>query len=189
MSLAFNPEDHSYAWEGKPVPGVSAILKETGQAKDWKDVPAYYRDRGIATHAAINLYLKGTLDEESLDPVIVPYFEQFKAWDKQQEMYTPISEQPFYSKRLKYAGTIDLIANGTIYDIKCSKKLDKASTWQYNLQGGAYRTLVLEEQGMTFPFKILLLTGEGEPQVIPLEASVAAWEHVVKLYDFKVGRK
>lgn len=189
MSLTFNEEKHEYRWDGVVVPSVSEILRETGQAKDWKDIPPYYRDRGIAVHSAIHLYLQGTLDEASVDEAIRPYLEQFKAWDKEQPLYTPISEQPYYSQRLRYAGTIDLVCNGVLYDLKCSKKLDKASTWQYQVQGSAYKTLLLDNIGMTYPFKILLLTGEGKPGVIDMDAPVDVWTHVMGIYDIKTGRK
>lgn len=185
MSLEFDSESHIYKWNGVEVPSVSSILRETGQSKDWKDVPPYYRDRGIAVHSAVHLYLEGTLDESSLDPVIVPFFEQFKAWDKDQPLYTPITEKPYYCQRLRYAGTPDLLCNGVIWDIKCSKKLDKASEFQYRCQGSAYKTLLLEDIGMTYPFKILLLSGDGKAQIIPLDAPCGLWEHVMGIYDFK----
>lgn len=188
MSLTFDSEKHEYRWDDKIVPSVSEILRATGQAKDWKDVPPYYRDRGIACHAAIHLYLLGTLDEDSVDEAVKPYLNQFKEWNKTQDMYVPVSEQPLYSKRLKFAGTPDLLANGVIWDLKCSKKLDKASTFQYQMQGAAYRTLVLEDIGMTYPFKILLLTGEGNATEIELDAPVKAWEAIMTLYDIKTGR-
>ncbi len=187
--LTFDPEKHIYYWKGKPVPGVSEILKETGQAKDWSAVDPFYRDRGSAVHKAIELWVKGELDETSLDPVIVPYFEQFKAWTlKENVAGVLLSENSFYSEEMNFAGTIDLIANQCIWDVKCSKKLDKASEWQYRLQGAAYRTLVKENMKLDLPFRVLLLSGEGEAKVIPMYSPVVAWEHLVELFCIKTGR-
>lgn len=184
--LTFDEVKHEYRWKGDVVPGVSHILKETGQAKDWSGVPAYYRDRGTATHKAISLYLKGVLDEDSVDPAVRPYLEQFKQWDQSQPLNTPISEQAYYSELMGFAGTIDLICCGVIYDVKCSKKLDKSSTWQYDLQGAAYRTLVQENLRLDYPFKILLLTGSGPAEVVNMAAPTKAWESILELYNQKV---
>jgi hypothetical protein len=187
--LTFDEANHQYFWQGKPVPGVSEILKETGQAKDWSAVDPYYRDRGSAVHKAIELWVKDELDEGSLDPVIIPYLEQFKAWVKKENVAGVIlTENPFYSETLRFAGTIDLIANQVIWDVKCSKKLDKSSEFQYTAQGVAYRTLVKENMGLDLPFKVLLLTGEGEAKVIPLHAPYSLWEHIIGIYDIKMAR-
>lgn len=187
--LTFDPEKHQYFWDGKPIPGVSEILRATGQAKDWKDVPVYYRERGQAAHQAIALFLKGTLDETSVDEVIQPYLNQFKEWiNKERGAGLLFSENPFYSEKLVFAGTVDLICNECIYDIKCSKKLDADAEWQYSMQGAAYRTLVRENLEKDFPFRVLLLTGAGEAKVIPLYAPTQGWEAVMSLYNVKMAR-
>lgn len=187
--LTFDSEKHQYAWDGKPVPGVSEILRVTGQAKDWKDVPPFYRERGIVAHKCIELFLKGTLDEDSVDEVVRPYLSQFKEWINQEKgAGLLLSEKPFYSERMMFAGTIDLICNQTIVDIKCSKKLDKDSEWQYQLQGAAYRTLIQENMDKDFPFRILLLTGTGDAKVIPMFSPFSAWEHTIELYNIKTAR-
>lgn len=187
--LSFDYVSHRYTWDGKVVPGVSEILKETGQTKDWSAVDPFYRDRGSAVHKAVELWIKGELDETSLDPVIVPYFEQFKAWVKKEKIAGVLmAESPFYSEALGFAGTIDLIANQVIWDVKCSKKLDKSSEFQYRAQGAAYRTLIRENMGLDLPFKLLLLTGEGEAKVIPLHAPYSLWDHILGIYDIKMAR-
>lgn len=189
MKVEFREEDHSYWVNGERYPGVTEILRETGQAKDWSDVPAYYRERGSAVHKAVELWIKGTLDEESLDPVIVPYFEQFTGWARKKGMAGLwLAENSYGSEKMVYAGTIDLIANQTIYDIKCSKKLDNSSTWQYSMQGAAYRTLAKENLGHDYPFCVLLLTGSGEAVEVPLVCSYRAWGHIMGIYNEKKGR-
>lgn len=188
--LTFNAEKHQYFWHGERVPGVSEILKETGQAKDWSLIDPFYRDRGVAVHKAVELFITGRLDEDSIDPVILPYCNQFKAWVQTQPMFGGLllTESPMYSETRNFAGTIDLIANGTIWDIKCSKRLEKVAKWQYECQGAGYRTLFKEKWGKDFPFKILLLTGEGDAQVVEPASRYEVWEHVMGLYDEKMGR-
>lgn len=188
--LTFDAEHHKYFYNDLQVPGVSEVLREMGQAKDWSDVPGYYRDRGTAVHLAIKYFLEGSLDRDSLDPVIKPYLDQFEAFlGKLGDISGLIlSEQPYYSTQWEFAGTIDLIINGVIWDIKCSKKLDKASQWQYDLQGAAYRTLARDNKIGDFPFKILLLPGEGDAKEISLNAPYRAWENLMALYNIKNDR-
>lgn len=190
MNLTFDELNHKYFFNEVAVPGVSEVLREMGQAKDWSDVPGYYRDRGQAVHLAIRYLLEGTLDRESLDPVIRPYLDQFEAFLVKLGPVSGIifSEQPYYSTQWEYAGTIDLIMNGVIWDIKCSKRLDKASQWQYDLQGSGYRTLAKENKIGDFPFKLLLLPGEGDAKEIPLTAPYKAWENLMELYNVKMDR-
>lgn len=188
--LTFDKEAHKYSWNGIEVPGVSEIIRATGQSKDWSEVPGFYRERGEAVHLAIRYYLEGSLDEESLDPVIRPYFDQFKAFLGSQKSVGGLilSENPYYSQRLDYAGTLDLVMNGAIWDIKCTKKLDKSSEWQYNLQGAAYRHLAKENGIGELPFRLLILPGEGAAKEYPLVAPLRAWENVIELYNIKHSR-
>lgn len=179
--LTFDSEKHQYFWNKKRVPGVSEILKSLGLSRSYDAVDTFYRDRGTAVHKSIELYIKGTLDEESLDPVIVPYFNQAKEW---------IDNVPLLGKRVEvmeyeldggYAGTIDLIANDTIYDWKCSKSPDPVS----ELQGSLYKRLMHKNK-----FVVIQLTGEGPAIEIPYEASKELAESVLTLYwKWKVKKK
>jgi hypothetical protein len=187
--LTFDPEKHQYFFDGKPVPSVSEILRITGQAKDWKYTPEFYRQRGEVAHKCIELFVKGELDEDSVDEVVRPYLNQFKEWlTLEKGAGILLSEKPFYSKQLVYAGTCDLIANQVIYDIKCCKKLDDAALSQYSGQGSAYRTLIKENMDKDFPFKILLLTGTGSAKIVPVYAPYALWEHILGIYNIRMGR-
>jgi hypothetical protein len=189
--LTFQEKDHRYFWDGIEVPSVSQVMKTLGISKDWGATPQYYRDRGIAVAKAIELFLKGTLDESSLDPVIVPYLEQFKSWLQGNPKLggLVLSEEKYYSKKLAYAGRIDLVINKSIWDVKCSKKFDKESLWQYQLQGCAYRQLMEENFGVDLPFKLLQLDGSNEKaKVIELTGKKDLWTHAMELYNAKSGR-
>lgn len=181
--IELDPETHVYKVNGVVKPGANQILKAVGLSKDWSGVDPFYRDRGIAVHSAINLFLRGELDEESLDPVIVPYFNQFKEWLSENEAAgLLLTERPLYSERLDFCGTIDLIMNETIFDFKCSKRIDKETERQYRKLGSAYRTLVCDDLGLVLPYKLMLLTGEGKAKVIPMDCPVDIWEAVMTLY-------
>lgn len=187
--LRFVEEGHKYYYNDTEVPSVHEVVRSMGQGNDWSFVPGYYRDRGHAVHLAIRYFLEGTLDRESLDPVILPYLERFERF---LEKIGPVegiilSEQPLYSPDWEYAGTVDLIMNGVIWDIKCSKKLDSGSQWEYDLQGAAYKTLAKENTLGDLPFKILLL-GDTEAKEIALNAPYRAWENLMALYNIKNER-
>src|ERR1035437_3351149 len=138
--LRFDPEAHKY-WIGKKrVPGVSEIMQKVGLTKNFDGVDPFYRDRGIATHKAIELYLKGILDPTSLDPAIKPQFEAFlQFWDKHMNEKILALEVPMVDQAATFAGTPDLITDAAIYDWKCSKAHDKVA----ELQGQAYKILGL----------------------------------------------
>lgn len=183
-TIALDQETHTYRVDGLVKPGANEIMKAVGLSKDWSGVDTFYRDRGIAVHEAISLYLRDELDDGSLDPVIIPYVQQFKEWlIENQAAGLLLSERPLYSEAHDFCGTVDLIINGTIYDFKCSKRLDKEAERQYRRLGSAYRTLVRDDMGMDLPFKLMLLTGEGKARVLSRDCPYAVWAAVMRLYQ------
>jgi hypothetical protein len=181
--IVFDEASHTYYVDGKKKPGVNEILKAVGLSKDWTGVDSFYRDRGVAVHKAIDLYLRGTLDESSIDPFVAPYFRQFLEWQREQKDWGGIilTERPFYSEIYDYCGTVDLIANGTIWDYKCSKSPDPVA----ELQGIGYRVLVLEVFGHDYPSKVLQLPGVGKAKVINYDGGLDLWDAVMKLYNWR----
>lgn len=178
--LVFVEEGHKYFFDGKPVPSVSAVIKAVGLGRNYEGVDTFYRDRGIAVHRAIQLYLKGTLDEESLDPVIFPYFRQAKEWidinvSKNKEwgaFYE--SEAMKYFPDIGVAGTIDLIYEDRIYDWKTSKSVDAAT----EIQGAFYKVLAGGKH-----FSAIQLDGtDGPAKEIPYEAGPELVDAVMTLY-------
>lgn len=107
--LDFDAESHTYRLDNKRLPSVTEIIKPL---QNWANIPkdtlAYACAKGLATHAAIELWNNNDLDIDSLDPVIVPRFE---AWlnflaDKKPQILG--FEEPMYSRIYHYAGTPDL---------------------------------------------------------------------------------
>jgi hypothetical protein len=172
--LTFNSEKHQYFWNGKRVPGVSEILKTVGLGRSYEGVDTFYRDRGIATHKAIQLYLKGTLDEDSLDPVVVPYFKQACSWIKAYGASHREAEKMVYSETLNVAGTIDLIMGDCIYDWKCTKSVDPIT----EIQGAFYKVL----SDIPFFLAIQLDGSDGPAIEIPYEAGPELVDAVMTLY-------
>lgn len=176
--LEFDPIKHHYFWDGKRVPGVSEIIKAVGLGRNYESVDTFYRDRGIATHKAIQLYIDCKLDEESLDPVILPYFNQARKWydDKFEwgRTWKLETEVMKYSEKLGVAGTIDFISDPSIFDWKCTKSVDPIA----EIQGAFYKVLTSTEK-----FYVIQLDGSDEPaKEIEYEAGPELVDAVMILY-------
>ena len=78
--IEFRESDHSYWFDGIRVPGVSEIIEGAGltDPNAQKYYTKFHADRGTAVHKACELYDKGILDEDSLDPEVVGYLEAYK---------------------------------------------------------------------------------------------------------------
>ena len=82
----------------------------------------YSRTRGSYIHQAIHLYDIGDLDEENLDPVLVPYLEAWKRFLKESKFEVIESEVRLTNDILRLTGKPDKVGllNGkpTILDNK-----------------------------------------------------------------------
>ena len=106
--LAFNELLHEYRWDGATVPSVTQILAPLNDfARVPFDVLEFARARGSAVHAAIALAQSDDLDEDSLDPVIVPYVAGWRLFMEETRFVAEEWERPLYHPRYRYAGTFD----------------------------------------------------------------------------------
>lgn len=159
-------------------PRVTDVLKKVGISKDFTGIDPFYADRGRAVHACIELYLKGTLDESSVDEVCRPYFDGFlKFWDKFK--FEPFTTE-LHLENDDYQGTIDLLSDHGIYDWKCSKSHDRAA----EIQGAGYKKLAKSN----FPFRVVQFPGDGSYKVFEYKAPIELWDCVWKLYQWKIGK-
>lgn len=186
----FDKEKHVYYVDGQKVPGVSEILRGLGLSKEYGGVSPFYAERGTAVHKAIEYLLAGELDEDTLDPLLVPYINGFKAWwkDRVFPSLPPPTEVRLYSRRLNYAGTVDLLTlPDEIWDYKCSKDPDPA----FELQGLLYENLVLENFGVTAVFRVLQLPGENNFKVLENSESlnVPLLESIMSLWRWKTKNR
>jgi len=121
--VTFDAPSHTYRDGSGRVTSVTQAISGAGLVDSrWFD--DYSRDRGTAVHLATELWDKGTLDEDTLDPVIVPYLEGWKLFTAETGAVWDITgiEQRVFSTSHRYAGTLDRIGtvNGrrTLADIK-----------------------------------------------------------------------
>jgi hypothetical protein len=162
--LTFKEDTHQYFVDGKEVPGVSHVMKTLGLSKDYTGTDDFYRDRGTAVHKAAELYLTERLDESSLDPEIIPFFEGFKRFWEAHRHPLPYVEHMLYSESLGFAGSIDLVTD-TIWDLKCSKSPDVAA----EVQGALYQYLWEENFKQKLPFRVVRLPWESEKDTLSYE--------------------
>ena len=115
--LNFDEASHSYTYDGQHFDGVTSILKplsETAYFNVSPEVMERARALGVAVHKVIELDIKGTLDEDSLDDVLRPYLAAWREFLAQSGFRPLLSEQKVYSLKYRFAGTLDIfgILNG-----------------------------------------------------------------------------
>lgn len=179
--IRFDPIEHRYFLGDEEIPSVTKILQTVGLSKDFTNVDPFYRDRGIAGHKAIELYLKGELDESTIDPCLEGHWKGFLKFMKEVNPTPLCIEAIRYSEALGYAGTIDLIATDAIYDWKFSKSHDKVA----ELQGQAYKILY----GANMPFKVVQFPGDGTYEITDYGNNTDLWDSVMNLYKWKTKRR
>lgn len=110
-SLQFDAEAHAYTVDGEAFPSVTEILRELS-AREYRFVdPNVMADAawlGQAVHRVIELDILGTLDEESLDDRLQPYLEKWRQFRAQSGFIPLLSESQVYSRRYRFAGTLDI---------------------------------------------------------------------------------
>lgn len=127
--IQFIEETHTYLLDGSPVPSVTEILKPlVDMSRVPPDVLEYKRSLGKAVHKAIDLDAKQDLNYDSLDPDIVPFFEAWLKWKRESHFSVQFTELVVWSRKLRYAGTLDLLgANAQLAD--CSWLVDLKCVW------------------------------------------------------------
>lgn len=123
--LLFDEAAHRYTLDGRPVPGVTSVLKLVSGA-DYAgvdpDVLARAAARGTAVHRMVELDGQGILDEDSLAEELQPYLVQWRQFRAQSGFVILAQECRVASRRHGYAGTLDLfgVLNGrfALVDVK-----------------------------------------------------------------------
>jgi hypothetical protein len=106
--LTFDPATHSYRYDGVAVPSVTQIL---APLSDFSFVDPHVleaaRAFGTAVHYACELDDRGELDEEALDPALLPYLQQWRKFCREHACKWEWIERKVYHERMRYAGTLD----------------------------------------------------------------------------------
>lgn len=120
--LTFNAETHEYKLQNVRLPSVTKIIADAGLYGDTSYFTDYSRDRGSFVHQIIEWHLSKELDESTIDPVLMPYFEAWKRFERESSYVSDSCETRLASATYRFAGTIDHIGhlNGhfCIIDVK-----------------------------------------------------------------------
>ncbi len=110
----FDPLTHTYEIDGVVVPGVTQICNP--------GIAPWYTDeatqRGTHVHRACELYDRGMLDEETLDPQLRPYLDAWKEFVHRYGNEWVAIEQQFFSAAHGFAGTVDRVLPAGVLEIK-----------------------------------------------------------------------
>lgn len=109
--LTFDPTAHRYTYADQTVPSVTQALSIVEKGFGFVD-PAVLeaaRSFGNHVHRAIELFNLGTLDEDDLDPALVPYLAQWKQFVADTGFEVTAGEQLVYHSKFRYAGRCDVI--------------------------------------------------------------------------------
>lgn len=172
-------------------PRVTEILQAVGII-DYSKVPLdkleFARTRGSAVHKACQLYDAGMLNMNSIDPRILPYLEGWKEYRKKSACEIICAEQPVFSHRFHYRGTLDRVIRDkhglAVIEIKTTYTLHKAAGLQLAAYQTAYRegnsttgllrrsAVLLQESG---EFKIVEYTEPGDFNVFLSALNIVNW--------------
>lgn len=124
-NFTFDHDKHEYRANGVILPSVTQIIGRLHNS--YQNVPAHILQNkaeiGTAVHRAIELYESGWLDEDTLDPDVVGYFEAYKKARNDGALPEPLAcETRFWNVNYGYAGTIDQVYQRWLNDIKICLK-------------------------------------------------------------------
>lgn len=151
--LTFEPEEHAYHFDGVRIPSVTQVLQPVGF--DYSSIPfgtlEHAAQRGTAVHLATEFYDDGDLDEDSIDPEILPYVEAWRRFREESGFVVWRSEVRVHSARHGFAGTFDCLGvlNGKmcIVEKKTTATLHPSTAIQVSAYLRAYNEgLPREEQ-------------------------------------------
>lgn len=104
----FDKERHRHLLDDQEIPGVTRILRAFGFGAN-AFYTEYGRDRGTFVHLATELYDRGELDEDTLDPVLAPYLAGYKAFRAELGAEPIHIEVPLCSVLRRFATVIDRV--------------------------------------------------------------------------------
>lgn len=146
MSLVFNEQDHTYKLNGVLIPSVSTLLDPL---YDFRFVSQENlekaRKKGKAIHRTIELYEKGTLDQDTLHPFLASCLKQWIDFKQVMGYVASISEHMVHSDQFGYAGTLD--GGGKMGDFEMLLDVKSGSKYEpHKLQTMGYKIAAVERK-------------------------------------------
>ena len=168
----FDPVAHRYTLDGRVLPSVTQILRGLD---DFSNVPARVlekaRDRGQRVHAACNLDVLGTLDENTVDDEVAPYLAQFRKFLRESGFMPTLSECRVYDDKLWYAGTLDLFGDlPGCMDVQIDIKSGLIPR-SVGPQTSAYANGLYKRAGLMTRKRFVLKLEAGKYSLMPLDST------------------
>lgn len=176
-----------YVVEGEehpiPFPSVTSVLSADKQKQkslhEWRrrvgaaeanKVARQASSRGTAAHQLIEDYVQGKENEDT-NPLHLDLFSRLRKVADERINNIRMIEGQMYSKHLRVAGTVDMVAEFdgklSVIDWKTSrreKKRDQITS--YFIQESAYAVMFEELTGIPVPYLVTVITTEeGETQI------------------------
>jgi hypothetical protein len=139
-TLHFDEDSHTYRVGGQVWPSVTQVLDPLleldGIPRAALEAAAQF---GNHVHIATDLWDKGVLDIDALDPHLRPYLDGWRAFLLDTSAHVIDSELRVMHPRLRYCGTLDKIVrmgkSSHVLDVKTSAVVP----WTVGMQTAAYR--------------------------------------------------
>jgi hypothetical protein len=129
--LKFDPVQHCYSVDGVVVPSVTQVLAPLNDYR-WvrPDILDAARHLGTAVHTACDLDDQGTLDERTVQPVLLGFVAAWRLFCAEHRAAWRAIEQCVYHPAMGYAGRLDRLGTvdgiPTVVDLKTSARLSPA---------------------------------------------------------------
>lgn len=147
--LTFNPETHTYAIDGKAVPGVTEIVNRLSPGFNVSDaVITQAARRGTAVHEYCELTDYGALEPEQVEPELTGYVNAYLSFLRDYRPKWAFVEKPLASSSSGFAGTLDrfgfVSGRPTLVDIKTTSNPDRRAKIKLACQLAGYEILCKE---------------------------------------------
>ena len=108
-AITFDAETHTYHAGDEEIPGVSAILRDTGRQSSFAGMNPFYAQKGTYVHRAIELDCDGKLDETTVDEEVLPYLTAWRKFRADTDFEVAATEQIVFHPVHRYCGRFDLL--------------------------------------------------------------------------------
>lgn len=190
LALTFDPETHTYHWNGREVPGVTTILARVGIINT-----GYLREeaawRGSVVHRCCELDDRGDLDESTVAEEAKPYLEAWRKFKRETGFMVEEVEQPHYSVKYGYAGRPDVKGSVARSIAIVDRKTGANQKW-HRIQLAAYAPLYKFPLGLR-RFAVQLrpdgtYMNPGEYSLATLRDDFNVFLAALSIYNFRGGK-
>ena len=105
--IHFEAQNHRYTVDGVRWPSVTELIEYAGLVSVFCKKP-FYAERGRFAHKAIELDIRGSLDEATVDPQVRPYLDGWRSFCRAADVEVVYHNLIVSDPVLRYAGTLDV---------------------------------------------------------------------------------